>query len=108
MKEDYKGNAKRNFIILLLMIILVLAFFIVGVMPKRVCHIETRTEVIELGHYETINADKKESRSYDIKPEFLCENGVSIDDLDNINIIWFTGRDKICVVKYKEEICEIK
>lgn len=76
--------------------------------PEEVCYTETSTGIVEIGHYEYISADMNVNIHYEGEIEYLCEEGVKVNHYKHIKSIWFEGTDKICIVKYIEELCEIK
>ena len=93
----------------LLLVLIVVCGAIFFYIPKQYCNIETEVEIIRLGD-STSATSVLQNRVYRSrhKPDYLCEDGVEITDLDSIGSIWFEGKDKVCMIKYKIENCETK
>jgi len=77
---------------------------------KKDCYITERTEKIEFGRYSL-------PRDFELSAEILCEDGLDIEKykylekqtiFNCLDLIdgHCSGENKICMVRYEEEICK--
>ena len=110
MKKEYNNLANIILIcsLVVILIIVISTLFICYQMPKQVCHLEQESDVIILGDkFAIINKPEMHQRYITDKAEYMCSNEIRIDDLRNINSIWFVGINTTCILKNYKEVCEV-
>lgn len=106
-KQNNNSGSKLIIIFLLITLIIIVGFIAIRVskLPKRVCH--TKEEIIRI-NLPRWNGWSNGDYFYSEYDEILCEDGINIYEYSRMVINFDMNVDKICLVKHKEEVCEIK
>lgn len=105
-------------VLVIILFISIVGLFIYTNIPHKVCHYEEETIKMEVGHIKTYMG--KTFNFYDVQDlpentiEVLCEEGVSLNFYQNLifsedwGYVTNWGEKKICLVKTRTKVCEIR
>lgn len=110
--ERIKSLIVRLFIVNMIFNILIISFFLYDLnksIPKRECTVTERVEkvIVEL-------MDRSNTINYPLNSEILCEDSNGSIDIEvyealgHKNIFAFNTNPAVCLIKYYDEVCEIK